>query len=524
MSKVEFRGTLIELNTEINSFFNQDSSLISLFQTVFEDILKYDADIIVRGNGQIFGASLPKSRYHFYCSKDQENFYIKYQQDKEKIIFSPDNLEDLLSKNKDAVEIMKTLPALGDPAERKAIPKEKPKEKKEEQPKPERPPVVPIISEEALECDLILEKCEGILREYSQYKINPDIFSVRVYNRFKKNSISIYGDLLNLRYDDFMKMEHFGKKCLDNILDVLKRAEEDPQILINKRIEGKTEFPWMKLRERTAQIFDEVRQKSPDGEMTIPATTPGQVSIDTLYTILIEIIENILTNGTSFTEREREIGKRRIIDCETLAAIGKDYNLSRERIRQISTKVEIKIIRYLNDGEDAENIVDPIYHFFDAVPDDEYLGIILGVSKKNPIVGDLLIRIAAAEEEKEFLIKQANAKTLRKPKTQGTLTKKRARVRAKRAAAVSLKEPYDCYRYWLRQYPKYLILVRCGSFVYTYGSCAKEIGQISSYAVKPYGKKNIPRLMARDGLFELLEKRNKAFIVVQETSILDIHN
>lgn len=49
-----------------------------------------------------------------------------------------------------------------------------------------------------------------------------------------------------------------------------------------------------------------------------------------------------------FPRRDKIIWERRIVGKETLAAIGADFNLSKERIRQIVFREEMKRIRREN--------------------------------------------------------------------------------------------------------------------------------------------------------------------------------
>lgn len=60
---------------------------------------------------------------------------------------------------------------------------------------------------------------------------------------------------------------------------------------------------------------------------------------------------NNLKRRIEFQYRNKKIWKRRIIDEETLAAIGRDYNLSRERIRQIVFREEMARLRMKIESE-----------------------------------------------------------------------------------------------------------------------------------------------------------------------------
>lgn len=95
--------TIEESKADIEQFFRGDVKSASIFTYLCNYSFEQDHRIMIRGNGEIIGVSLPDSVYHFYITYNQGEYYIKFKHIPEKEPLRTINLEDAKKKCTDII-------------------------------------------------------------------------------------------------------------------------------------------------------------------------------------------------------------------------------------------------------------------------------------------------------------------------------------------------------------------------------------------------------------------------------------
>ena len=137
--------------------------------------------------------------------------------------------------------------------------------------------------------------------------INQIDFTVRTSHCLSEAKIKNIGELVLLEEYDLLKTKNFGKKSLDEIINFLDKMS-------------------LKLG------------------MTLPNWPPKEYddliknyNYEPISKYDFETIKNVLTE--KFNEREKTIYEKRFLKGQTLERIGKTLGVTRERVRQIETKL-----------------------------------------------------------------------------------------------------------------------------------------------------------------------------------------
>ena len=142
--------------------------------------------------------------------------------------------------------------------------------------------------------------------------------SVRSHNVFKRNNIKIVADLATWSKEKLLIEPNFGNKSLSEILKILKTALSDNSMQI------------LRLEETSNTNLNNNLISNGETDLHFSSSLPAE-------------IKKFLS---SLGDRDRDIIKRRLgfeTEPQTLAAIARSYKLTRERIRQIESKLLKKI-------------------------------------------------------------------------------------------------------------------------------------------------------------------------------------
>lgn len=151
-------------------------------------------------------------------------------------------------------------------------------------------------------------------------KVDELDLSVRAVNYLKNDNINYIGELVQKTEDYMLKAPNFGRKSLTEIITQLKAMD----LSLGTEVPG---WPPENLEELVAQ---------------------QKVQVNTSFKDCLEEIENYIQ--TKCTDIEKSVFQQRIkqIHGATLQALAKNINVTRERIRQIETKVTTKILRIIH--------------------------------------------------------------------------------------------------------------------------------------------------------------------------------
>ncbi len=181
--------------------------------------------------------------------------------------------------------------------------------------------------------------------EYNDELFQISIFSIfngtRVLNGLSRNSIRSLGGLLTLTINDLFELKGLGEKTVISICKQLSkyRGMDYAQIAENKKQTGAEREKF----EENKIYFDKLKDE------IININIESLDEIDS-FDICVELgvaFENYIDVCLGTAPRGRDILKKRIgllqVEKSTLDYIGKQYGISRERVRQIIKRVSNKL-------------------------------------------------------------------------------------------------------------------------------------------------------------------------------------
>jgi hypothetical protein len=183
-----------------------------------------------------------------------------------------------------------------------------------------------IDENEVIKTEDLFESDESLLR----YPLSRISLSVRSRNCLAYAKISTLGDLAEHTERSLRVIPNFGTAALEEIKTVLAAFNLE----LGSKVPTK--------RSHIEDLF---------GKLNEPEETIDEINFK-LYNIDQSSLESVLRSFKhNLSEREFEIFSARVgLDEKslTLEAIGQKFNVSRERIRQVEAKVEIKVARIIN--------------------------------------------------------------------------------------------------------------------------------------------------------------------------------
>ena len=202
--------------------------------------------------------------------------------------------------------------------------------------------------------------------------------SVRSYNALKKSGYKSISELINLEYEDLEKIQGLGKKSIDEIinkvLEIKKTLskENEPQNLNEKISKMRVSIDEFKFKNILISEFPSLKFISPDSNYTFyeyfrkleSGLKEENIDYEELNKQLTQI-NYVLEHQNYNLYLEIEPKKMAIlkdrIKGRTLESIANDYGVTRERIRQIATKVKNKIKCYANQNRVNELFIGNIH-------------------------------------------------------------------------------------------------------------------------------------------------------------------
>lgn len=173
--------------------------------------------------------------------------------------------------------------------------------------------------------------CESFVDQHPEVLLQIDelLLSTRTQNNLFSEGIEYVGDLIQLSEQEILRIPNLGRKCLKEIIDVL--------CCIQLSL-GKSAFRWPPsdleaLRDKYSEHLSDAKQKI---YLRSHEISPSSLE-EELFSIANQFGER---NAQIFVERTGWDG----LGGATLDAVGKKYNMTRERVRQICSKIEKSIL------------------------------------------------------------------------------------------------------------------------------------------------------------------------------------
>ena len=361
MATKNFFIEIHESQDVIERFFENDK----LHAISFMQLIKYanaiDRKIAVKYNDSIIGASRIDSVFFFYICKLNKGFAIKFKHLDSKIPFDEKDVSfsELKHYCKEAIEYV----------DHEGIKKGEPAVRKTSEDN-ESDFGAGFSVDETGNSSFYPEYLYKFDKEFQEYKpffeankdvkITEFIFTRRVKNALAREDIVTLGDLVELSLFDIYKIRGIGTNSIYEILRSCKllcldvpanTATGSPgRITVDVNPPGFNDGNyWDELQFRISSIIAPENMPDRDTVMTINDDVEAYVKhIEDLLICYAKSLKRI-------NERELDIFVRRATTSETLESISEDYDVTRERIRQLEKKAIRKIQYGLIKGTGSNN-------------------------------------------------------------------------------------------------------------------------------------------------------------------------
>ncbi len=360
-----------------------------LFLRLFNAVKGIQPDAIIRGNKDIIGVSLPSKRYFFYVSKKGNAFSIKFRNTEIKG-FSVEAESELIQLAVTEAQQAITHPELYETKHNDGYSSQL------------RPMTVTTttewLSNNTQDPFYIQHNVDPT--KYADLKISQINMSTRARHRLQAMHVSTFSDLLFLKEQDLVKTPQLGSKTLFEINSIIQRVTTSTLPLTE--IKELIDFESIKQKslEMQALIYSELMQINPVDRF-------DHIQKEEREAFEKQIIlwaRNLLTIVPRLTDREKEIASRRIAFKDTLNSIAIDYDISRERIRQICLKTIRKIHSYIKKDPDPILIdsLDSIMREIGEVGKNKLYVFFVYLAKSNKPLLDMIIKLFIPKQDQEL--------------------------------------------------------------------------------------------------------------------------
>lgn len=451
----------------VKTFLKDRPDLVSVFMEIANYVRALEPAAIVRYNADIIGLSKQDSHFYFYISPMGEICYIKIK-NRDKRILDSEHMEEYKKCCAEAVSFVNSndscilSPPQNEPytgASAKPIPESY------ALPSSKKPPV------DFTEQNKILEEARDILCNFADSAISSELFGASAYNALVKAGIKTYGDLAGKTAQELLEIRDFGKSSLkETCKAVLKlvqneKSEKDFNRISLQAIRDKTDLLLFIQEYRCLCANEESRKCAAK-----------------FFNDFCDIIIKIINDPAVVPERNGAILYSRIFEKKSLADIGKEYYLSRERIRQIINRTKNRIKGKIAGLRLPDEYLDILAKLIYDVEERYYLDCLSFVRSTDPILWEFLSCAVANRENinklNAFLSTCKDMHSIGNPINFNDIEQ-------------STKN-WKAYRKWSLEEPDLVLIIKDGDSFYAYGNSAEIISDILGYGIGYMGKSNTP--------------------------------
>ena len=328
-------------NEIVSAFFNDNRLYIKTFMQLIKYAHAFDKDIAIKYRESIIGASKEDSDFYFYVVDQESDYYIKYRHLPTKIIFSASSCDfsKLKEECRKAIEYLEIEPG-------GVLPPEGSDNK----------------NEKYSETDKEFQSYYEFFEKYRDTKIKDCPFPQRVKNALAREGLIILGDLVGLCIADLSKIRYLGEGSIRNILRVCYSMFVSEEVPIptcgDKKGQGQNDYnEWEAVR----NVVNNSLEKD-DNTIILDLDTDIAERIMGFRKNIELQVTSIIESTKGLSDRNKDIIMRCIATDETYSEISRDYNLTRERVRQIKNKSIEKIQRGIYGHKVKPEIIDSITH------------------------------------------------------------------------------------------------------------------------------------------------------------------
>ena len=451
----------------VKTFLKDRPDLVSVFMEIADYVRSLEPAAIVRYNADIIGLSKQDSHFYFYISPMGEICYIKIK-NRDKRILDSEHMEEYKKYCAEAVSFVNSNDSciLNPPQnEPYAGASAKPIPESYALPSSKKPPV------DFTEQNKILEEARDILCSFADSVISRELFGARAYKALRLSGIVTYGDLAGKTAQELLEIRNFGESALkETCKAVLKLVQNEKS---EKAFNG-ISLKAVRAKTDLLLFIQEYR--------CLCANEESRKCAAKFFNNFCDIIIKIITDPTVVSERNGAILYSRVFEKRTLDDIGKEYYLSRERIRQIINRTKNRIkgkIAGLRLPDEYLNILaKSIYN----VEERYYLDCLSFVRSTDSILWEFLSYAVAKRENinklNAFLGTCEDIHPIGNPIDFNDIEQN--------------TKNWDAYRKWSLEEPDLVLIIKEGDSFCAYDNSAEIISNILGYGVGYIGKNNTP--------------------------------
>ena len=240
-----------------------------------------------------------------------------------------------------------------------------------------------------------------MLSSFSEEKLNLKIMTtdVRLFNCLARAKISTFNDLKAFGIEDLFRTKNFGKKTLETLVSIVEGVYSLTYV--------DNQTPSNYMQDFSNRLKEEA--ETYDFESNI-------VSNNDYSDLKIKLLECVLEECAQLDPRKYEIFKSRLLANETLEQVGNRYGVSRERIRQIETKVSKNLIASFCNPAYYQNSVS-LQRFYKYLFDEnDFVSMMVHLIEPQDIISNILIKMCAinhAEKISFYALKHNNQEDIK---------------------------------------------------------------------------------------------------------------
>ena len=404
----------------------KDDELSEIFSQMCQRVHEVLPQMIVRGKEkELAGVSNPDEKFIFYVSRRNDVLHVKFPKQEARPFLACEK-ETLLSEAESAARMTMVNPEMF-----KLF--RKPEKGYGYPGKSAKTAATKEIEAAATGTEgEIIDDTELYLKlgvdpvAYSEIEIIPSMFPVRVYNCLKRADIDTIGQLLSKKESELVKLKNFGRTSFRQMKAALR-------VILGQQ---STE-PDGEMEEESTDTAPAVQQEplTPKAAVNAIRTTVSETVLSYAGVVQSESVldreceefvfqlkQSLLPlfEQLSLPVRNKEITLSWLTERRTLAEIGADYDLSRERIRQLCQKSLKRILSKVKWHSDEET-ADALQYVSDAVlkQEPEVIFVYLQYLQKKhgnlfELLDSLIFSVLPAEDHNELFKQISMAPASRK--------------------------------------------------------------------------------------------------------------
>lgn len=238
------------------------------------------------------------------------------------------------------------------------------------------------------------------------------------------------------------------------------------------------------------------------------------------YKTIIDIFCDLIST-LKVSDRQKDIYNKRVCGEMTLEKIGNDYNLSRERIRQLVNKTHKKMLMVITKGTLSDTIVGKINTAILSIPDFYFNESLLYVKHRNKNIWGVLKRIIGCPNKEDEIDGFLDNYELDKRKV--TIAAKKISKKKTNYVTRDVSNNKRTYFEWEMDFPEYVVIEQEGEYSNVYGRDCLIINHLVGYEIRETVAERRSHIGFKNSTFikKRLREANINYIIVNNFDLIE---